>query len=365
MCVMNNIGIFDLGSRKLNNGETMVIKVMEPPIESPYISYDGLYWWQDVRDKVFAGNYKASSLDRFFIGEIGHEFVGSVLCNSSAQTKSLGLVEFVWTEPQHRRKGIMTHLLDVLIKNFGHEGGKMLHLCTSNPAAAALYRNAGFVHHIGDGLRYLYPGNESFDETYLAYNGPATIREGNFGDMAGFAALHNNPSLDWFVHYYIPWFERRVFDSFRFEGHYRKFITDAEHGSGHVLVLENKLGRIVAGVGLSEAPSYYEQHVKVMNLACSPTYFAELHKLIAAAIAYAEKDGTEIIDVYVVDSELGKMKILKEVGFKEATRLKKHIKLPGGENTDFVIYTRELNPARLHRKGHGEYYGGLKLDILG
>lgn len=362
---MNSIGTADLGSRKLKNGETMVIKVMEPPIESPHIGYDRLYWWQDVRNKVLAGDYKASSFDRFFVGEIGQEFAGSVLCNASAQAKTLGLVEFVWTEPQHRRKGIMTHLLDALIKNFGHEGGKMLHLCTSNPAAAALYRNAGFVHHIGDGMRYLYSGNESFDETYLAYAGPATIREGNFGDMAGFAALHNNPGLDWFVHHYIPWSDQRVFESFRFEGHYRKFVTDAELGLGHVLVLENELGRIVAGVGLSEAPSYYEQHVMVMNLACSPAYFAELDKLIEAAVSYADKDGTEIIDAYVVDSEFSKKKILERVGFKEETRLKSHIKLLGGKNTDFVVYTRKLNPTCVHKKGHGEYYGGRNDDILG
>ena len=362
---MNSAAIKDLGSRRLKNGETMTVKVMEPPLQAPYTGYDRLYWWPDVRDKVLAGEYAESSMDRCFVGEIGGEFAGSVVCNAPARTKELGLVEFVWTEPKHRRKGIMTHLLDALIEDFGHEGGKMLHLCTSNPAAAALYRNAGFVHHIGDGMRYLYPGNEAFDEVYLAYGGPATIMEGAYGDMASWAALYNNPGLDWFVRYYIPWFERRVFDGFRFEGQYRKLVADAENGAGQVLVLENAAGRVVAGASLSEVPSYYEQHVKVLNLACAPAYFAELDGLIEAIVTRAEKDGTEIVDAYVVDSEAGKKEVLERVGFREGARLRGHIKLEGGENADFVIYTRELQPARLHKKGHGEYYGGRSDDIAG
>ena len=355
---MGDAGIRETSSRKVKSGETMVVKVMEPPIPEPYRRIDRLYWWEDLREKVLQGAYSRSSLDRFFVGEIGGEFAGCVLCIAPTDTRDVGLVSFVYTEPEHRTKGVMTQLLGALIEDFDRGGGKMIHLCTANPVAFDLYSKAGFVPLIGDGMRYLSPGNEDFDEAYLAYAGKATVRKATFGDMARFVVLYNNPRLDWFVRYYIPFDEWRVFKNFRFEGHYRRLIKDAERGAGRLLVLENPERRVVAGASLTEVPSYHEQHVSILNIISSPSYFDELDTLLEAIVGEAESDATEIIQIYLADFEQDKKDILESVAFVEGARLRDYLKLDGGETRDMLVYTRRLDASRTVMKGPDQYYGG-------
>ena len=355
---MPDFEVREYGSRRLKSGETMAIKVFEPPVGEPYRSFDRLYWWDDMRDRVLDGQYSSSSLDRFFVGEVAGEIVGNVLLCAPADTRDVGLVEFVFTVPEHRSKAIMSRLLAVLIEDFRREGGTMLLLCTVNPVAAELYRKAGFVPHIGDGWRYLAPGNEDFDDDYLADSGEGTVRAATFGDMARFAALYNNPRLDWFTRYYVPFVEWRVFHGFRFEGHFRRLLNDSESGAGHLLVLESPTRRVVAAASLNEVPSYHEQHVKVLSFISAPAYVRQTASLLLAVVEESRSTGTAIVQTYVADFEEEKKRVLGEAGFDEEARLRNNLKMEGGETADLLVYARELQSGRELLRGPDQYYGG-------
>ena len=230
-------------SCELKSGETMTIEVLEPPIPGAAPSsrdefdrsYNGFpvhFGWKDVGEQLLRGDYSQWSRDRFFVGKISEEVVGSVLLHTPADSAEIGLTLHVLTKTRHWNKGVQTRLYEALVEQFTGEGGMMLYLPTGNPIAARLYRNAGFVNHVGDGMRYLSPGNGDFDDTYLEYAGQASIRGATWGDLAGFALLHNNTRLDWLVRFYTPFVDWKVFSGFRFLGHYRRLITDVEQQKG-------------------------------------------------------------------------------------------------------------------------------------
>ena len=234
----------------------------------------------------------------------------------------------------------------------------MLYLPTSNPVASQLYMGAGFLHHVGDGMRYLTPGNEDFDDTYLGHEGEATVRPATWGDLSWFALLHNNTRLDWVVRYYLPFSDWKVFNGVRFLGHFRRLLMDAESGRGHLAVMEDVRNRVVAVASLAEVPSYHEQHIKVLNFIAAPAYFDQSVDIVETIVADSISTGTEVVHTYLAESDQAKGDVLDRAGFREEGRLVDGLALDDERRIDLLIYARHLSrPVRLRRRS-SEYYGG-------
>jgi len=164
-----------LRSLKLRTGEELVIHMLAPP----FPDYAGRVdcWWGDIRRELLGGQLKPWLFTPYFVGEIGDEVVGYMSYQTPADTRDVGLVEFVMTAEKHRRKGIASALMAELVHRFSDEGGQALYLCTANPNAGRLYETHGFWYLVGDGMRYLAPGAQDFDDTYLAFCGAARVRD--------------------------------------------------------------------------------------------------------------------------------------------------------------------------------------------
>jgi ribosomal protein S18 acetylase RimI-like enzyme len=151
---------------QLATGEALTVTILEPPL-GPW-SDQVEYWWRDVRAPLVAGELAATSVDRFILGEIGGAYVGSMGYATPRDTRDVAALEMVWTHPDHRRKGVAGVLLRHTLADFQAHGGVAMYLCTTNPAAFALYASEGFRPLVGDGMRYLAPGQQRFDQTYFA-----------------------------------------------------------------------------------------------------------------------------------------------------------------------------------------------------
>ena len=95
-----------------------------------------------------------------------------------------------------------------------------------------------------------------------------------------------------------------------------------------------------------------------MNLIPAPSYHHELDVLVDSIVREAEGTGTEIIQIYLADSEEEKKQVLERVNFFEGARLRNNLKLDGGDTCDPLIYARELAGSRAGMKGPRQYYGG-------
>jgi ribosomal protein S18 acetylase RimI-like enzyme len=327
--------------------------VLEPPL-APADARLVRFAWPDVRQMVVEGRAAVSSLDRFFVGLRAGAPAGSLMYATPRDTRDVAVLEFVWTEPAYRRQGVATALLGAALADFRAGGGAAMYLCTTNPHAYALYDRAGFRPLLGDRMRYLAPGHEDFDRTYFAYAGPASVRPAEWGDLARAAALYNRDEPDWLIKdYHLP---RRVFRDTRYESHFIQVWRPAAEGRGTLTVLANPRRRVVGMAGTVATPSYYEQHVHLLDFWCCAAYLDEALSLIAAAVERAGAAGAEVVQACLAAADVGKQRLLGRAGFAEEARLRRRL-LAGAARDDLLVFSRFL-PER-DEPGHPReaYYG--------
>jgi len=341
---------------RLRSGEEMQLKVIEPPLGEYAERVE--YWWSSIRDRLLAGEFVDKSLDRFVIGEMGGEVVGSMTYATPRDTRDVAVLGMVHTVPAHRRKGIALAILQALLELFESEGGLAMHLCTVNPHAFALYRKAGFRPYTGDGMVWLAPSATDFDRTYLSYAGPATVRDAHYGDLARFAFLYNSPQINWFVKDY----PRRVFRDIRLESHFVQMLQSAEQEKGAVLALVAPNRRVVGAATLSEMDSLYEQHVKILDFCAAPAYLSQASDLLVAAIERSDALATEILQAYAASSDIQKRDALAEAGFELEAVLRDHFAV-NEERLDMEVWTMHLGRKKL-RWDSSRYYGGRPSYLL-
>ena len=335
----------------LSGGEPLTITVLEPPL-GPWADRIE-YWWRDVRAPLVAGDLAATSLDRFVVGEIEGAYVGSMCYATHRDRREVAVLEMVWTHPAYRRKGVARALLQRTLADFRALGGVAMYLCTVNPAAFALYASEGFRPLVGDGMRYLAPDQENFDRTYFADAGPAHVRPAVWGDLAGVAALYNQPRPDWLIKDY----PRRVFRDVRYESHFIRVWKPAMDGRGTALVLENPARRVVGIASAVEVDSYVEQHVQVVDFWAGPAYLGQVHQLLAALVQMTAAGSVEILEARVAEVDTAKRQRLEGAGFREEARLSGRLRL-GEERIDLIVYSLAFGRRRPPVHPPGAYYGG-------
>ena len=320
----------------LPSGQTLVVRVLGPPLGEYAERIE--YWWRGMRASLLAGELVETSLDRFIVGELDGEYVGSMTYATPRDTRDVAILGMVWTRPDQRQKGIATALLDHTLADFRAGGGMAVYLCTVNPHAFRLYHKAGFRSLVGDGMRYLAPGHKDFDRFYFAYAGPAAVRPGVWGDLARVSALYNQPHPDWLIKDY----PRRVFGDMRYERHYIDIWKPANEGRGTVRVLENPSQRVVGVASLVEVDSYYEQHVQVLDFWACPAYVDQVPDLLEGIVATAAGGNAEILQAFVADVDREKQELLRAGGFCEGARLPQRLRV-GDRRVDLLIYTRTFH----------------------
>ena len=338
---------------RLANGEVLTIRVLEPSLGdyAEHINYS----WRDVREPLMAGELVDTSLDRFFVGELDGECVGSMTYATPRRRSEVAVLGMVQTRPDQRRKGIATQLLRQTIADFRALGGMAMYLCTTNPNAYALYYKQGFRPLIGDGMRYLAPGCEDFDRTYFVHDGPATIRPGTWGDLAPVSSLYNQRQPDWFIKDY----PRRVFRDIRYEGHYRRVWLPTQERQGTALVLENRRQRVVGIASTVAVDSYVEQHTHVVDCWACPAYVGQLPELLSAVVARARAAGAEALQAYLAEGDRGKQQVFEEAGFSEESRLRDRLRddaEPAGRQ-DLLVYSQTLGQSAAPAHPESGFYG--------
>jgi hypothetical protein len=243
-----------------------------------------------------------------------------------------------------------------------------MYLCTTNPHAYALYAAAGFRSLTGDGMRYLAPGHEDFDQTYFAHAGTARVRPGVWGDLARVSALYNQPEPEWLIKdYHAP---RRVFRDMRYESHYIRVWKPSTEGRGALLVMENPLLRVVGIAAAVEVESFYEQHVFLLDFFACPAYLDEVPSLLEATVEGAAAAGAEIVQAFVAAVDGDKQRLLQQAGFLQEARLPGRLRNGGtatGGNggagrVDLLIYGLHL-PRRLRVMHPLETYYGARRPL--
>ncbi len=335
---------------RLGTGERLDIRVCEPPFPG---GGEDLCWWRDVSADVMAGKLRPWLRTAWYIGEIEGERAGYMSCWTPADSGEIGLVEFVRTAEEHRRKGIASALLGRLVEDFTRAGGLALYLCTTNPHAGLLYESRGFRYFVGDGMRYLAPEAGDFDRDYLGGGGPAVVREATWADLPRAAVLYNHPEPRWIVKDWIS----RCFRDTRYESHFLKTFRRLEGGRGVCLALENAAGRLVGLATAERRDTFAEQHTAVLSFRVAPAFANRSAALLGAAVERSEALGIAVLHVHAADCDTDQKQLLEEAGFAEEARFRDRLRAGDGY-VDLVVFGRRSSPTAAPSFDEGDYYGG-------
>ena len=92
----------------LRDGGTMRIARYLPPMDT----FSGrVRTWDPIQDDLFNGALAETLYTPHFVGIIDGEYAGSLGYYVPADTRDVGIVEFVATEDRHRRKGVADALM--------------------------------------------------------------------------------------------------------------------------------------------------------------------------------------------------------------------------------------------------------------
>ena len=334
---------------KLKTGEALVVREVEPPL-GRYAGSVGC-WWDAVDPDLLDGALAPWLRCPYYIGEIDESVAGYMTCLTSVRNPEVGLVEFVSTANEHRRKGVGTVLLRQLIDSFETNGGLALYLCTTNPVAGQLYENCGFDYFIGDGMRYLSATAGDFDARYLTREGDAIAREADWGDLPGATVLFCHPHPSWEIKEYLS----HCFRETRFEGHYVKLMRRVEEDRGVIIVLENRRKRVVGCAVIERLPTFQQQHLGQLSFRIAPEYNDQATELLEAAGARAYGIGISVLQTYVSDEDSDAGSMLEEAGFEREAVLPGRLRTAGGL-TGIAVYGRELGDTGPWRPPE-DYYG--------
>ena len=333
----------------LKSGETLVVSEVEPPLGA-WAGKVGC-WWEAVEEELLSGAFASWLRSPYYIGEIGGQVAGYMTCLTPARNPEVGLVEFVSTSEEHRRKGVGTALLRQLIDRFEANGGLALYLCTTNPAAGRLYESCGFDYFVGDGMRYLAAAAGDFDAAYLAHAGEAAVREAHWGDLPGASVLFCHPQPAWEIKEYLS----HCFRDTRFEGHFVRLMRRVEEDRGLIMVLENPRRRVVGCAIVERLPTFHQQHVAQLSFRLAPEYGDQTAELLDAAASRAHRIGISVLQAYAAEGDGSAGQALEQAGFEREAVLPRRLRTSNGL-TGVAVYGRQLAKAEPRRPQH-EYYG--------
>ena len=336
----------------LKNGEEMCIRTMEPPLGA---YADKVGCWREIREDLLGGAFAEWLYTPYFVGEIDGRVVGSLSYYVATDRRDVGVIEFVATDVNHRSKGIASFLMKTAIGRFRQDDGKALYLCTTNPIAGHLYERHGFDYYVGDGMRYLAPGAEDFDQTRWVYTGTARVRDATWGDLPELSALYNHPEPGWLLKDSLT----QTFAGMRYESHFVKLMRRIEGGQGGYLVLENPSGQIVGAASFERAGTFYEQHVATLGFRVIPAYQTETHELLERVAEKAKAVSIRTLQIPITACDDDQAHWVEAVGFSEEARLKDRLRADEGW-LDVLLYARTMEEDTLPYRPIDDYYGTRK-----
>ena len=338
---------------ELGNGQTLTIQVAEPPF--PQFGGKVACWWLNVAEPLLAGEFREVLKTPYYIGEIDGDVAGYMVLMVPADSPEIGLVEFVITVEEQRRKGVSSALMGALVADFVSSGGLALYLCTTNPHAGQLYERHGFRYHIGDGMRCLAPSASDFDDSFFARGGEGSVRSAHWGDVPKAAALFNHRSPGWMIKDDLT----DCFRDTRFESHCINLLKRIEGDRGVCFVLENEARRVVGLAAAERRNNLHEQHVARMSFRISPAYTDQTGDLLSAVQEGAADIGISCLETRAAACDLDYQYLVETAGFEYQATLPDRFQVDG-RSEDIVLYSRFLDNVAPVPRTAADYYGGRR-----
>ncbi|OGV65716.1 MAG: hypothetical protein A3K18_31835 [Lentisphaerae bacterium RIFOXYA12_64_32] len=334
--------IQELGKVTLENGQAMTVKLLTPPAaeyEDAMVHFLGHKRDESQRSirQRLRGDYATFCEDRYFLGEIGGEIAGQLWYGYARGGWQIANFGHVYTHVRHRKKGVTNVLMRFFLDDFNARPVRAALCGTGSPWVAAIYLRHGF--------RAVVPAAET---------GPLILLKNEYGaDFCDFEARYFAPGQTWqvgvgtmeqrhdvdlvlrdalFVRNLVP---PRVGMASRVSS-YQTACFLAEDGQGLVTVAGTDDGRALGWAFLLNTGSALEAGSKVFGFEIHPDYAAESRRLVRESLALACDQGMQDAYAYLVGTDVAKLQVLTDAGFREVARLAGYC-VAGGAPCDLVV----------------------------
>ncbi len=263
--------------------------------------------------------------DHFFVASDDGRMVAVAWYSRSKKDPKLGLIGHIYTQPDYRKQGISTQLVEAAMADFRDRGGVVMQLFSSTPYTIPFYERLGFEN--------LY-ANQAYHETdwYMRYpsdslhqiadwyaQSPHAIRPLSDGDLPQYSLLynleHDSVLKDW---------AQSIGLGLEAEFAFINSMAKISKGEGVCFVLENEQ-TIVGIASLMRQDFPHHSHVASLDLYVHSEFISDSQQLVDACLASRDSVGAEII--YAMSVDESKRSLLGGLGFRTKAVLPRHYKV--------------------------------------
>lgn len=212
----------------LKSGEPMRIVRIDAPDPAwkdrilPFLQHKGDPWLWQMELALEKG--LGACAQRYYLGVLdGGEVVGNIMTTESMEPP-IGILGHVFTPPEHRRKGICSHLMVAVTEDFRARGGRAMFLHTGYDSPPYhIYAAHGFVGYRDTGTMAWMLEKDFWARQFAPR--PVTVRATDWADWAPLEAL-SEVDTGWYVR--SPQLDLYGFGGF--EGQYIRVRRDLHEG---------------------------------------------------------------------------------------------------------------------------------------
>lgn len=319
--------------RLKSDEEALLFKVIAPEPEwkerlLSRLSHKGPLWDKPMNNALEAGLEGMTMY--FFQLRLGDVAVGN-LTIVEALDRPIALLQHVFTDPDHRRKGICNSMMQAMVDDFRARDGRAMYLGTGyDTPPYHIYRSFGFEG-IGTTGAMVWAFDDDYPESYFP-GGPVLLRPMRWGDWAPLTALYQQ--IDgWDLRGYCF----GQFGHSSYESAFCRLQEVIEEGkAAHATVLEDTTTGAVIGHAFIMQDEKWPGGPKVLECFVHPRYEHRTPELLSAVAAAAETR----LKAYADADASGKLDALEQIGFGREALLKAQYVRKDGRAADVVVLTR-------------------------
>ena len=227
---------------------------------------------------------------RFYLGVVNGEAVGNIM---TVEHGGIGILGHVFTQPDHRRKGIASHIMAAQMRDFQERDGRVLTLGTGFDSPPYwIYHSFGFRSVAeGSGAMWYWRQPEQMEELWRAAITGVASPLWQHWPLVNLLCIQPRGDR-------LRLAARRLWEPRNFEGDFTQYKRDleAEDSSITARVLENEAGLVVGWASLEDDP-VWGGAAALLDLLIHPRAWDAAEDLLSALplpskpiLAYADQD---------------------------------------------------------------------------
>jgi GNAT superfamily N-acetyltransferase len=322
--------VTDLGPVTLKSGEeAQLLQIIAP--ESawtdrllPFLAHKGEPWIWPMKLALEEGipGIRMSFFELLLDGDIA----GNI---TTVDAGGLGMLQHVFTNPDHRRKGICQLLMQAACDDFAGRGGRAMYLGTGYDSPPFwIYHSFGFRSIQESGAMKWLP-DAQFEQSHFA-PGETSVREVQWGDWPALTALYQSEQ-GW----YLRGFHFGQYGHASYEGVFPAMQGQMSKGAITQVKVLVKSDGAVMGHALLATQRQWRGDPYLLDCFVHPRSEADAAKLLGAITWPTDRK----VQCYCDAEAAGRMAALQATGFEQEAVLKRQIQR-GDEWLDVAVYAR-------------------------